>query len=256
MLGAMAGDIIGSVYEWQSIYVTDFPLFQKNSVFTDDTVLTVAVASALMSDRNYARTLRIYARRYPKAGYGSRFKRWAMSEDAGAYNSYGNGSAMRVSPVAWAFNTLEEVLHAAQKSAEVTHNHPEGIKGAQATAAAIFLARTGATKEQIRSLITSRFGYNLNKTVADLRPLPAFDVTCQGSVPNALIAFLESTDFEDCVRNTVALGGDSDTQAAIAGSIAEGFYSGVPQAIQEAVFARLDAHLLQVVHDFRSKFLT
>ncbi len=254
MLGAIAGDIIGSVYEWSPNKSKNFPLFQAKSCFTDDTVLTVAVAESLLSGVGYAESLRNYARRYPSAGYGGMFQRWAFNGSMGPYNSFGNGSAMRVSPVGWAMEDIEAVLSEAARSAEVTHNHPEGIKGARATALALFLARKGADKAEIRREIERRFGYFLRTTVDELRPGSSFDVTCQGSVPSALVSFFDSVDFEDCIRNAISLGADSDTLAAIAGGIAEAHYGGVPEAIREGVFHRLDGNLAEVTRTFRRRF--
>lgn len=254
MLGAIAGDIIGSVYEWDNTKTKQFPLFQPESRFTDDTVLTVAIADALLHQGDYTDALKQYHQRFPQAGYGGTFKTWAGSSSREPYNSWGNGSAMRVSPVAYAFNQLEQVLQEAQRSAEVTHNHPEGIKGAQATAAAIFLARTGQNKAEIKAYIESTFAYDLSITLAEIRPSYRFDVSCQGSVPQAMIAFLESVDFEDAIRNAISLGGDSDTIACMAGSIAEAFYGSVPTAIAQETLARLDPRLLEIVEAFIARY--
>ncbi|NEO26924.1 MAG: ADP-ribosylglycohydrolase family protein [Kamptonema sp. SIO4C4] len=252
MLGAIAGDMIGSVYEANVTKNKHFqPLFAPRSTFTDDTVLTVAVADALLTQGNYAQKLQAYTRRYPGRGYGGNFYRWARANNPQPYNSWGNGSAMRVSPVAYGFATLPEVLTEAQRSAEVTHNHPEGIKGAQATAAAIFLSRQGKEKAEIRDYIEQTFQYNLQQTLDEIRPQYSFDVSCQGSVPQAILSFLESVDFEDTIRNAISLGGDSDTIACIAGGIAEAFYGGVPAAIAEQVWRRLDDDLANVVKQFQ-----
>ena len=228
MIGAIVGDIIGSVHEGTLLKRKDFPLFVPHSRFTDDSVLTVAIASAVTQDRDYARSLRLWGRKYPNAGYGGWFVQWLGGDDSLAYNSFGNGSAMRVSSVGWAFDDLDTVLSEARKTAEVTHNHPEGIKGAQAVAATVFLARTGRTKEEIKALLEDAFGYNCSETMAELRERSEFDVTCQGTVPAAAVAFLEATDFEDAVRNAVSLGGDADTLACISGALAEAFFGGVP----------------------------
>jgi ADP-ribosylglycohydrolase len=252
LLGALAGDMIGSVHEYTRRKRKDFPLFQPNSSFTDDSVLTLAVADAILNGRDYAEAIREYGLRYPNAGYGGMFIRWLHSR-GGPYNSFGNGSAMRVSPVAWAFDSLEEVLRQAEASAAVTHNHPEGVKGAQAVALAIYLARTGASKEAIRGEIESRFAYDLKRTLADLRPDYAWSEICQTSVPESIIAFLEAVDFEDTIRCAISLGGDADTMAAIAGSIAEAFY-GVPQPIAEEVQRRLPGELWVVVEGFSKKY--
>lgn len=252
MLGAIAGDMIGSPYEfrsWQGEW-DGFPLFSEKSRFTDDSVLTFAVARALRESEdidtfrnNLIDNFHNYARRYAKAGYGQKFAQWIISRDRKPYNSFGNGSAMRVSPVGWAFDTLVEVEKFAAASAEVTHNHPEGIKGACAVAASIFLARIGEGKEAIRSYVARQYGYDLNRSLEQIRQNYHFDETCQGSVSEAIIAFMESENFEESVRKAVWLRGDADTQAAIAGSIAEAFYGGVPCAIANETLNRLDANL-------------
>lgn len=254
MIGAIAGDIIGSVYEHRPIKTKDFPLFHPRCRFTDDTVLTVAVADAILGGTGFAESFRRIGRRHPRAGYGGTFIEWLFSSDAGPYNSWGNGSAMRVSPVGFAFSTEEEVLDRAKASAEVTHNHPEGVKGAQATALAVFLAGTGSPKDTIRSRIADLFGYDMDRSLDDIRPSYSFDVSCQGSVPEAIIAFLESNSYEDAVRNAVSLGGDSDTLACIAGGIAEAFYGGVPDTIREKVEELLTPDLLAVTERFRNRY--
>ncbi len=253
MLGAIAGDIIGSRFEWHNHKSKQFELFTDDSCFTDDTVLTVALADSLLSGIPFTEKLKAYYSAYPNAGYGGRFQLWARSAASEPYFSYGNGSAMRVSPVGWFFSDLETVLLEARNSAAVTHNHPEGIKGAQATAAAIFLARSGEDKTFIRQMISRRFGYVFDFTLADIRPFYAFDVSCQGSVPQALQAFFESDDYEDAIRNAVSIGGDSDTIACITGGIAEAFYGGVPAFISEQVWPRLDPALAQVVRRFQPR---
>jgi len=254
MLGAIAGDVIGSVYEASPVKLTDFELFSRGSQFTDDTVLTVATAEALLGDGDYAGAYRRYGRAFPNAGYGGSFFRWLFSENAGPYNSWGNGAAMRVSPVGFALDSVEDVLAEAARSAAVTHNHSEGIKGAQATALAVFLARSGADKESIRSEIEDRFGYDLARSLEVIRQTYRFDVSCQGSVPESLIAFLESTDYESTVRNAVSLGGDADTMACIAGGIAQAFYGGVPEQIAREVRARLPEGFLGVLDRFESRY--
>jgi ADP-ribosylglycohydrolase len=245
MFGAIIGDIIGSVYEWNNIKTKDFPLFSERCFFTDDTVMTISKAEGLMnggSADSFAAAMKKYGRMYPDAGYGGRFAGWLLSEDTHPYNSWGNGSAMRVSPAAWAFDTLAEVEKYAEISAAVTHNHPEGIKGAKATAAAIFLARKGKTKSEIKDYEESRYGYDLSRTLDEIRPDYHFNESCQGTVPEAITAFLESSDFEDALRNAISLGGDSDTLAAITGSIAEAAY-GIPDEIKEKALTFLDDHL-------------
>ena len=254
MIGAIAGDIIGSVYEFTPIKTPSFPLFHPGGRFTDDSVLTIAIAEAILSGRSYLETVREFGRRYPRAGYGGSFMAWLMAEDLRPYQSWGNGSAMRVSPVGWAFTSEEEVLKQARLSAEITHNHPEGVKGAQATALAVYLARTGAAKETIRARIQMQFGYDLDRTVEDIWPTYHFDVSCQGTVPEALVAFLDANSYEEAVRLAVSLGGDSDTLACITGSIAEAFYGGVPEAIRAEVQARLTPDLWQVTEAFCRKY--
>ncbi len=255
MLGAIAGDIIGSIYEWNPNKTKDFPLFQEDSQFTDDSVLTVAVANAILKGDSYEESVRRFGLKHSYAGFGGSFKNWLHSVNPQPYNSWGNGSAMRVSPVGFAFSTEEEVLKQAEMSAAFTHNHPEGIKGAQSTALAVFLARTGHTKEEIRARITAEFGYNLERTLDEIRPGYSFDVSCQGTVPEAVIAFLESISYEDAVRNAISLGGDSDTLACITGGIAEAFYGGVPLEIRQEALQRLTYDLRQVVEDFYQKIM-
>ncbi len=250
MLGAIIGDIIGSPYEFESDKTKDFLLFVPGCRATDDSVLTIAVGCACAEadcDNEYAfkrvlsEKLREIGMQYPDAGYGRRFYQWMIMDEDGPYGGNTNGCAMRVSPVAWAADTLDDAERLAAWSAEITHDHPEGIKGAQAVAAAIFLARTGADKEEIREYIEEKY-YDLNFTVDEIRPGYKHDMTCEGSVPQAIVCFLDSTDFEDAVRNAVSLGGDGDTQACIAGAIAEAFY-GVPDELQEKAFLYLDETL-------------
>ena len=248
MLGAIIGDIVGSIYEWHNIKTKEFPLFGQKCKFTDDTVMTIAVAEGLMNGgtpEDYVKAMKRLGRMFPKAGYGGRFRSWLFSDDNKPYNSWGNGSAMRVSPAGCFFDTLEMTENAAEASAAVTHNHPEGIKGAKATAAAIFLARNNKSKEEIKSYIENNYGYDLSGTLDKIRPTYKFDVSCMGTVPEAIIAFLESEDFEDAIRNAISLGGDSDTLAAITGSIAEAAY-GVPDEIKTKAILLLAPPLLEV----------
>jgi len=254
MVGAIAGDIIGSAYEGRRTKTTDFELFTSYSRFTDDTVLTVAVADCILNGKDYARTFKEYGRRFPHAGYGGMFKRWLWSDSLLPYHSFGNGSAMRVSPVGFACSTLEDMLAEAKRSAEVTHNHPEGIKGAQAIASAIFLARVGSSKKEIKDYIEKNFGYDLGRTLDQIRPTYRFDDTCQGSVPQAIIAFLESEDYEDAVRKAVSLGGDADTLACMTGGIAQAYYKQVPGYIVAKVRELLDKDLLAVVDEFNRRY--
>ena len=251
MLGAIVGDIVGSIYEGKTIRTKDFELFTSKSRFTDDTVLTLAIAETILRDGNYSQAIKQYFNRYPKAGYGGRFILWALANKVEPYNSFGNGSAMRVSPIAYAFDDLETVLQEAERSAAVTHNHPEGIKGAQAIAAAIFMARKNHNKSEIKSLIEQKFAYNLS---LDLNSVEPAGISCQSSVPQAIIAFLASTDFEDTIRNAVYIGGDSDTLTCMAGSIAEAFYGGVPEAIAQPALLKLDDFLRSVTVEFMSKY--
>jgi ADP-ribosylglycohydrolase len=254
MLGAIAGDIIGSVYESRPIKTPYFhPLFDPAARFTDDTVLTVALADSILTGEDYGDKLRSYFLQYPRAGYGGSFYRWASSGSRKPYNSFGNGSAMRVSPVGLAYDTLDEVLQAARQSAEYTHNHPEGVKGAQAAAACVFLARQKAPRLDIRDYVERTFGYDLGRTLDQVRPDYSFDVTCQGTVPEAIIAFLESESYEDAIRKAVSLGGDSDTLACITGGIA-GAYYGVPDDIRAEAWVRLNLKLQRVTGEFVARF--
>jgi ADP-ribosylglycohydrolase len=233
LLGAVSGDVIGSAYEFKSQKKYDFPLFSTESSIADDGILTLAVADAILSQRSYGESIRQYARRYPDpmGGYGMRFQEWARAGNPQPYNSFGNGSAMRISAVGWAFDSLQEVLSEVKRSAEVTHNHPEGIKGAQVVALSVFLARTGSGKEAIKQEAASRYGYDLDRTLDVIRPAYSFNESCQETVPQAIIAFLESEDYEDAIRKAISLGGDADTLAAITGAIAEAYYGGVPMEI-------------------------
>lgn len=255
ILGAIGGDIIGSVFEWNPHKSTDFKLFTNYSHFTDDTVMTLANMAWLVHRVNYhtneglINVMHWMGNRYPDAGYGGKFSVWITSKSKEPYYSYGNGSAMRCSPIGWMFDTIEDTLEYAKKSAEVTHNHPEGIKGAQSVAAAIFFARNGKDKQYIKKYIEDNFGYNLSRTVEEIRPKYKFDVTCRGSVPESIICFLESTSYESAVRLAVSLGGDSDTQAAIAGSIAEAFY-GIPDEISNEIEKRLDSLQIEIIKKF------
>ena len=254
MLGAIAGDIIGSVYEWHNVKITDFELFSSGCRFTDDSVLTVALADAILSGADYAEKMKEYFHRYPNAGYGGRFADWVLSHPSFPYNSWGNGAAMRISPVGYAYETLEETLSKAEFYTEVTHNHPEGIKGGCATAAAIFLARSKKSKTDIKAYISSNFGYDLDRTLDEIRPTYHFDVSCQGTVPQAITAFLESTDFEDAIRKAISLGGDSDTLACITGGIAQAFYGGVPESISERVYDLLDPSMRDITNQYMEKY--
>jgi len=262
MLGAIIGDIVDSVYEWNNIKTKDFPLFSERRFFTDDTVMTIAVADALMNGgtaENFIDSMKKFGRLYPNSGYGSRFGSWLFSDDRSPYNSWGNGSAMRVSSCGWFVPLLQfiregfyDVDDLAKRSAEVTHNHEEGIKGAQAVAMSIFYMKHGRMrndveqyKEYIRRDIPKLYGYDLSWTLDEIRPGYHFNESCQETVPEAIIAFLESTDFEDAIRNAISLGGDSDTLAVITGSIAEAAY-GIPKEIANKALGYLDAPLHEV----------
>ncbi len=279
MLGAIVGDIVGSVYEWHNIKTKDFPLFRDDCRFTDDTVMTCAVAEAVMNGGqkdDFIDAMKKYGRKYPNVGYGGKFREWIRSNDREPYYSCGNGSAMRVSPCAWMMDCgfMDRTgmwpsggSACVELSATVTHNHPEGIKGAMATADAIFLSRyyfhgygdtfeisfknnPAECKKLIKEHVEAEYGYDLSKTLDEIRPTYHFDVTCQGSVPQAIIAFLESKDFEDAIRNAISIGGDSDTIAAITGSIAEAAY-GIPNWIKSKTFSYLDKPLMDVLQRWR-----
>jgi ADP-ribosylglycohydrolase len=256
MLGAIAGDVVGSLYEFDPIKTKDFTLFPSEpprAFATDDSILTVVVADCLLHDKPYVPAFHAAVETYPRATWGTGFRNWAVARRTQPYHSWGNGSAMRVSPVGWACHTVERVLAEAERSAAVTHDHPEGIRGAQATALAVFLARTGHDKSAIRDEITARFGYDLARSVDEVRPSYGFDESCQRTVPEALICFLDGADFEDTVRNAVSLGGDADTLACIAGAVAEAFWGGVPEPIAKAALDALPAALRPVVGEFMER---
>jgi ADP-ribosylglycohydrolase len=257
VLGAIAGDIIGSVYERYNVDSLNFePLFHRLSRPTDDTVLTLAVAEWILNDAgdDLPLFLKSWFRDYPLAGYGGSFARWAESLQMEPYGSWGNGSAMRASPVGFAYYTMNDVLLNAKRSAEGTHNHPEGIKGAQATAVAVWLARQARSKDEIRRHIEDSFGYGLSFTLDEIRPKYCFDVSCQGSVPQAIRAFLESENYEDAVRKAVSIGGDSDTIACIAGGIAHSFYGPLPRLIENEVYLRIDEKMEVVIEEFVNRY--
>ncbi len=254
MIGALAGDIIGSVYEWDNIKTKDFILFSDNCTFTDDSVLTIALADSILTGTSYVENLKQFYFWYPERGSGGNFHEWAQSPNPKPYNSWGNGAAMRISPVGYAYDNLDEVLRRAEEFTGVTHDHPEGIKGGQATAAAIFLAREGASKAEIRDYIETEFQYDLSMHVDDIRPSYEFDVSSQGTVPQAIRAFLDSNDFEDAVRTAISLGGDSDTLTCITGGIAQAFYGGVPEPISNKVYDILDDRLAEITREFMQKY--
>lgn len=254
MLGAIIGDIVGSRYEFANTHTTDFELFTPYNNFTDDTICTIAVADAILQNKSFKDSLLYWCRKYPSpmGAYGGRFGQWVRSADPQPYNSFGNGSAMRVSPCGW-LPDLAQVLKEASESAECTHNHPEGIKGAQCIAHCIASALGGQSKEQITEMVTQEYGYDLSMTCTGLRQTYGFDETCQGTVPQAIVCFLESNDFEEAIRLAVSIGGDSDTLAAITGSIAEAYY-GIPQDIEEKALAYLPEEFKEVINSFRKKY--
>ena len=262
MLGAIIGDIVGSIYEFDNIKTKDFNLFTNEMFFTDDTVMTIAIADAITNGgqhENFIQSMKKWGCNYIDKSYGSSFRRWLKLDIAEPYNSWGNGSAMRVSPCGWVAKLsepFEEGLKLtedlAKKSAEVTHNHPEGIKGAQATAAAIFFMRHGKSKNAIeeyknklKDYIKNKYQYDLNFTLNEIRPSYAFNESCQKTVPQAIVSFLESENFEDAIRNAISIGGDSDTLAAITGSIAEAAY-GIPEDIKEKAINYLDKKIKEL----------
>ncbi|MEO0586801.1 MAG: ADP-ribosylglycohydrolase family protein [Planctomycetota bacterium] len=255
MLGAICGDVIGSYYEHFPVKRTDFDLFPDDADFTDDTVLTCAVAEWLMDDAEaLAPYLHRYYAAYPDAGYGGFFRHWAFCEKTEPYNSWGNGGAMRVSPVGWVARDEQHALDLAKRSADATHNHPDGVRGAQAVAVGIFLARQGAAIDDIRKAIESKFDYDCTTPLEDIRPEYGFDVSASGSVPQSIRAFIESHDYESAVRNAISLGGDSDTMACIAGSIAEAAYGGVPKSIERKTMELLDDRIVSVIERFYGRY--
>ena len=255
MLGALLGDMVGSRFEWKNYKKTDFELCHPDCRATDDSVLTIATAQALLDHIPFGDAYRLWYRRYPHAGYGRSFAAWAQGESSSGYNSFGNGSAMRVAPVGWYAQTMDEVLGLAEQSAQPTHNHAEGIKGAQAVATAIFLARTGNSKQQIQDWVEQRFDYDLTMTPDVIRPDYVFDVTCQGSVPQAISCFLHSSDVEDALRTAVSIGGDSDTIACICGSITEAYYGWIPEPLVNWCLGKLDTSQRQQVQRFRHEVM-
>ena len=253
MFGAIAGDIIGSAFGQQPTNSTEFELLGSNSCMTDESVLTVATAHALLNGKDYKKAYRFWGKTYANASYGASFLRWLFLESEDAYDSFNNEAAMRVSPIAWAFDSLEKVLSEAERSARVTHSHPDAVKGAQAVAAAVYLARTGAKIETIRQEIETRFGYDLSTPLNELNPDSDHGESVLGSVPHALRAFLESADWESSVRNAVALGGESDTQSSITGSVAEAYFGGVPGEIWKQCNTRIPDNMRSVCRKFSKK---
>ncbi len=255
MLGAIIGDIVGSVYEFHNTKSMNFELFTPWSRFTDDSVMTLAVAKWLVEDETHTIHYLIYCmqelgNRYPNAGYGGNFRTWLREDNPQPYNSWGNGAGMRVSPVGLYAKNLDEVLALAALTASVSHNHPEGVKGAQAIAACVFLCKEGKSKQEIKEYIEQTFDYNLNRTIAVIRPRYEFDVSCQGSVPEAIIAFLEGNSFEEVIRLAISLGGDSDTIGAMAGSIAACMYP-----IPDEIVNRCNTILTEDLKEIKDKFI-
>jgi ADP-ribosylglycohydrolase len=255
IIGTIIGDVVGSRFEWKNIKTTEFEMMHENCMMTDDTILTIAVADAILQGKPYGDFIYQYGRDWPGFGYGGNFRKYLASPSPKPYGSYGNGSAMRVSPVGFAFDDLETVLDQARQSAECTHNHPEGIKGAQAVAGAIFLARTGSSKADIREFLSADpIGYDLNFTIQEIRPTYQFDVSCQGSVPQAIVAFLESDSFESAIRLAISIGGDSDTIACIAGGMAAAFYGEISEELIDFALKWLPGQFRDIVRDFDERF--
>lgn len=264
MIGAILGDIVGSIYEFDNIKTKEFELFDKECFFTDDSVMTISIAEALMQYESIDETntdefkeklidvMHEIGIKYPDCGYGGHFLMWILRNKREPYNSFGNGSAMRVSSVGWYAKSLEETELIAKVTAEVSHNHPEGIKGAVATAGAVFLARTGATMDEIKKYISKY--YTIDFTIDEIRPIYDYDITCQGTVPQAMQAFFESTSFEDAIRNAISIGGDSDTLAAITGAVAEAYY-GIPSDLKETALSYLDERLINITERFEDKYI-
>jgi ADP-ribosylglycohydrolase len=255
VIGNVIGDCIGSVYEWKDVEVYDFEILGDGTDYTDDSVMTFATCSAILNNKDYGECYKDFGQRYPGRGYGGMFQTWLDSPSSNApFNSFGNGSAMRVSPIGYAFDDPKKVLEEAKKSAECTHNHPEGIKGAQATALAVYMARVGKPKEEIKRVIAKGFGYDLNRTLAEIAPVYKFDATCQGSVPEAIICFLESDSFIDAIKKAIRLNGDSDTLACITGGIAQAFYKEIPRDIAQKVAEMLPEEFQNIIRDFYKTF--
>ena len=264
MIGAILGDVVGSIYEFDNIKTKEFELFDKECFFTDDSVMTIAIAEALMQTENINKdnlgdfkehlitVMHEIGIKYPDCGYGGHFLVWMLRNKREPYNSFGNGSAMRISSVGWYARTLEDTELIAKATAEVSHNHPEGIKGAVATAGAVFLARCGATMDELRDYISKY--YTIDFTIDEIRPIYDYDITCQGTVPQAMQAFFESTNFEDAIRNAISIGGDSDTLAAITGAVAEAYY-GIPDDLKETALSYLDERLLDITERFEDGYL-
>lgn len=256
MIGAIVGDIIGSVYEGVPVKTENFDFFAPGTTYTDDTILTIAIADAILHHKDYEKMLRKYGRRYPDAGYGKMFSQWLVSSKPEPYNSWGNGSAMRVSPIGFAFNSKIEVLEQARKSAVITHSHPEGIKGAESVALAIYLARTGYGKEEIKHETQNLFRYDLDRHLDDIRDDYKYSLAARDSVPEAILAFLQSEDYEDAIRKSISLGGDADTMACITGGIAQAYYKFVPVELISEAMEYLPDKFIGIIDDFDKRFLS
>lgn len=253
LYGAIIGDIAGSKYEFNNIKYKPDTILDNDCFFTDDTVMTIAIANALITGNTYGDEMRAWGQAYPGKGYGGNFQMWLDNPSMGAYNSFGNGSAMRVSPVAYVAENILEVKQMAKLTALPTHNHPEGIKGARAVAALIYLAKTGYSKERMIDYVETVFGYEI-KSCNEIRPTYEFNETCQDTVPQAISAFIDSDNFEDCIKLAISLGGDSDTLAAIAGSIAEAYY-GIPRRLTDKCEQYLPVEMLKVLDEFNKRFM-
>jgi ADP-ribosylglycohydrolase len=258
VIGGIIGDVVGSVFEHKGSKVYDFPLFKTDDVFkntyTDDSILTVATAETLLIGGDYATLYKSYARKYPNRGYGSAFQEWVKADTIEPINSYGNGCAMRVGPVGWAFESPDAVMKEAEISAHTTHGHPEGIKGAQAIALAVYLARIKLPKEEIRDILMKTFDYDLNRTCSQIRPFYKFSSACQTSVPEAIIAFLDGRNYEDTIRLAISLGGDTDTQACMSGFIAQAYYNEIPKRMALPAIKMLPKDFLRIIRDFNKKY--
>lgn len=255
MFGGIIGDVVGSTRERHPLKTKKFLLVPEGSRFTDDTVMLVATAYSILTGLSYAKCYKKFGRKYINAGYGKSFKQWLESNSYKPYNSWGNGSAMRVAPIGWAFNNIKDVLSEAKKSAMCTHNHPEGIKGAQAVALCVYYARKGKKLTNIKYDIANRFNYDLNRSIEDIRRTYKFDVSCQGSVPESLISFFDSNNFEDSIRNAVSIGGDADTQASIAGAIAEAFYNKASLKLTTKISEMMPKEFLEIIVKFYEKYI-
>lgn len=255
MIGSIIGDIVGSIYEGRGFKSKDFVFIEPFCTFTDDTVCTIAITDSILNGLDFASSLKKWCRDYPAAGYGQDFYNWMMSDSMKPYNNWGNGAAMRVSPIGWAFNDLETLLQKAKEAAEVTHNHPEGIKGAQATAATVFWARNGYSKSEIKMKVEDYFNYDLSRRLEEIRPDYKFEISCQKTVPEAIIAFIESMDFEDAIRNAISLGGDADTLACITGGIAQAFYKKIPLEIIILSNEIIPIEFRNIITEFNNRFM-